>query len=444
LEHEIHQVTPAKHKHLDKLFQHHEREILQVVGSKVTGPRCIFAKKFAQMRTVAEEEAYGTVYMTADKHVQFQVCLSNAEIEATTWSTTDTDRVVNQLEREISSNSLNDQMWFGKDFSIRLVEFEALWQAIGVQELRKTIEQRVIHFGYPQMHLVSHVSESIRRMGSSDNFTTDISERLHIGNMKEVYRSTNKVNYIQQMLKHNDCCTGLDNTEETLSYLALLGWYDIGSVKVFNQVSAADKWRNMRRAHPLRLHHCLNEPFFHNVSQQVHNSREPHIRGVCRGIRLTSLRDASVDSGIPNFGQLFRTQIDDDWAHEVSGLVLGYDQNILMDSVFIKPPNGLLYYHQPFPCPTSVERLGLDCKVEYTDANQGIMPESHNILVQHTVSDLDNTFRGRVPSFPVLYFHWTPPNQSLQFQKRLLTGKSISTFSKRCQKTQQWILRPQP
>jgi len=29
------------------------------------------------------------------------------------------------------------------------------------------------------------------------------------------------------MLNHNDRCTGLDYMEETLSYLAIQGWYDI-------------------------------------------------------------------------------------------------------------------------------------------------------------------------------------------------------------------------
>jgi len=81
--------------------------------------------------------------------------------------------------------------------------------------------------------------------------------------------------------------------------------------------------------------------------------------------------------------------------------VLGYDQNVLIDSVFIKLQNGLLYYHQPFHCPASVERLGHDCKVDYTDADLGIMLESHNVWVQYTDSDLDNTFQGRGPSFPV-------------------------------------------
>ena len=132
MEREIHQVTPAKRKLFDKLFQHHERQLLQEVGTKASGPRSIFAKKLAEMKTAAEEEAYGAVNMTADKRVQFQVCLSDGEIEATTWSIADTDRVVNQLEREIYGITLKAPMRFRKEFSICLVEFEAWWQAIGV------------------------------------------------------------------------------------------------------------------------------------------------------------------------------------------------------------------------------------------------------------------------------------------------------------------------
>jgi len=443
LEREIHQMTPVKCKLFNKLFQHHERQLLQEVRTKATGPRSTFPKKLAQMKTAAEEEVYGAVNMTADKREEFQVHLSNAETEATTWSIANTDSIVSRLEREIYGITSNEQMRFKKEFTIRLIEFEAWWQAIGVQELRKTIEQRVVHFGYPKMHLVSHISESIRRMGSGDNFTTDISERLPIGNVKEAYRSSNKVNCTRQMLKHNDRSTGLDYMEETLPYLALQGWYDIDSAKIVNLLSPADKRRDTRRAHLLRLQHCQDEPLFRPASPQVLHLRETHVRGVCRSIKFNSLRDASEDFRISNFAQLFRAQIEEDWGPEVSGLVLGYDQNVLLDSIFIKLQNGLSYYHQPFHCPTSVERLELDCKVEYTDANQGIMPESHNIWVHYTDSDLDNTFQGRVPSVPVLYFSWTPPNQILQCQERLPTGKVISTLSKRCKKTQQWILRRQ-
>jgi len=139
LEREIHHVTPAKRKLFDKLFQHHERQLLQKVRNKAIGPRSIFAEKLAQMKTSTEEEPYGAVNMSANKRVQFQVCLSEAEIEATIRRIADMDRVVNQLKRENYGITSKDQMQFTKEFSIHLVEFEAWWLAIGVQELRKTI-----------------------------------------------------------------------------------------------------------------------------------------------------------------------------------------------------------------------------------------------------------------------------------------------------------------
>jgi len=209
------------------------------------------------------------------------------------------------------------------------------------------------------MHLVSNMSESIRRMGSGDNFTTDISERLHIANVKETYRSSNNVNYIRQMLKYNDRCTGLDYMEETLSYLALEGWYDVHSAKVFNPLSATDQRRSTCRAHLLYLQSIQDKPIIRPVSQQVYHLRETHVRGVCRSIKLTSLRYASDDFGISNFGQLFRAPIEEDWGPKVCGLMLGYDQNVLIDSIIIKHQNGLLNYCQPFHNPTSVEHLGL-------------------------------------------------------------------------------------
>jgi hypothetical protein len=53
------------------------------------------------MNIAAEEEAYRAVNMTANKHWQFQVCLSDADIEATTWKIADMDHIVNYLEIEI-------------------------------------------------------------------------------------------------------------------------------------------------------------------------------------------------------------------------------------------------------------------------------------------------------------------------------------------------------
>jgi len=46
--------------------------------------------------------------MTANKLLQFQIRLSGAEMEATTWKLADMQCITNQLEREIYGNSLNE------------------------------------------------------------------------------------------------------------------------------------------------------------------------------------------------------------------------------------------------------------------------------------------------------------------------------------------------
>jgi len=125
------------------------RQLLQEVGTKATCPRSTFAKKLAQMKTAAEEKVYEAANMTTDKHVEYLVCLSHAETEATTWSIADLDSFANPLERDIYGITLNQQIPFKKELSIRLIKFETRWKTIAVHELRKTIDQCVIHFGYP-------------------------------------------------------------------------------------------------------------------------------------------------------------------------------------------------------------------------------------------------------------------------------------------------------
>jgi hypothetical protein len=121
LEREIHQVAPAARKLFNKLFQCHERQLLHEVGTKATGPRSKLAKKLALKEIAAEDEAYGAANMTANKRLQFQICLSDAETEATTCSLADTECVTNQLEREIYSITSNEQKRFKTEFSIRMI-----------------------------------------------------------------------------------------------------------------------------------------------------------------------------------------------------------------------------------------------------------------------------------------------------------------------------------
>jgi hypothetical protein len=118
------------------------------------------------------------------------------------------------------------------------------------------------------MHHGSHISEWNWWLSSGDIFTIDNSEQLHIGNVTEAYGSTNKLNYIYQMIQHNDQCTGFDYREETLFQLALQGCQDIDSAKVFNLLCTTDKRRNTHWAHLFHVQHCQDEPSICPASQQ--------------------------------------------------------------------------------------------------------------------------------------------------------------------------------
>jgi len=145
-------------------------------------------------------------------------------------------------------------------------------------------------------------------MDCGDNFTSNILEQLHMANMKEAYQSTNKVNYVLQMLKHNNHRTRHDYIKKTLSCFALQVYCDTNFANDFNLLSITDKSYSTYRANLFSLEHYQNEPFFHSVSQQLYHFREMHVTRVCQSIKLTSLRDTSVDFRISILGQLFHTQ----------------------------------------------------------------------------------------------------------------------------------------
>ena len=134
-------------------------------------------------------------------------------------------------------------------------------------------------------------------------------------------------------------------------------------------------------------------------------------------MQLISLKDASVDFTILDIEQWFNVPLEVIWAHSYGEQVLGYDQNILRDGILITLQNVLLYYSSPCHCPIFVECLEVDCKIEYTNAIQGIQPECCNIWVQWAQWEenlLNNTVQGQISTLQVLYFSWTPPNQILQ------------------------------
>ncbi|KAI0690834.1 hypothetical protein BC835DRAFT_1280189 [Cytidiella melzeri] len=56
-------------------------------------------------------------------------------------------------------------------------------------------------FNLPKLHFVLHYSQSIRLFGTTDNFNTEYTERLHIDFTKDAYRATNRKDEFTQMTK---------------------------------------------------------------------------------------------------------------------------------------------------------------------------------------------------------------------------------------------------
>jgi hypothetical protein len=55
------------------------------------------------------------------------------------------------------------------------------------------------HFNIPKLHSMQHYVAAIISRGSADGFSTESPKRLHIDFAKNVYRATNRKNYIKQM-----------------------------------------------------------------------------------------------------------------------------------------------------------------------------------------------------------------------------------------------------
>jgi len=92
-----------------------------------------------------------------------------------------------------------------KNFETKWAAMEAKgseegWSRAQMKVEKEKLETAIYHFQFPKMHMLGHVSNSIRRMASRDNLSTDISEFLHIENVKEAYSASNRVQYEDHMV----------------------------------------------------------------------------------------------------------------------------------------------------------------------------------------------------------------------------------------------------
>ena len=79
------------------------------------------------------------------------------------------------------------------------------------------------HFNIPKFHFMSHYVELIKYFGTTDNFNTQYTERLHIDLAKDAYAATNHKDEYEQMT------TWLDRRERILRHEQYIKWRRTGA-----------------------------------------------------------------------------------------------------------------------------------------------------------------------------------------------------------------------
>ena len=95
-----------------------------------------------------------------------------------------------------------------QDYLIQFHDNKAIFFDLGVRQ----------QFNLPKLHSLTHYASSIRLFGTTDNYNTEQSERLHIDFAKNAYRATNHKNEIAQMTKW------LERREKLYHFAEFVNW----------------------------------------------------------------------------------------------------------------------------------------------------------------------------------------------------------------------------
>jgi hypothetical protein len=76
------------------------------------------------------------------------------------------------------------------------------------------------HFNFPKLHSCLHYASSINMFGTTDNYDTQYTERLHIDLTKNAYKSTNAKNEVPQMTRW------LERREQILRHEEYIRWHE--------------------------------------------------------------------------------------------------------------------------------------------------------------------------------------------------------------------------
>jgi hypothetical protein len=158
------------------------------------------------------------------------------------------------------------------------------------------------HFNIPKFHFSSHYVDLIKLYGTTDNFNTEYTERLHIDLAKDAYAATNHKDEFSQMT------TWLERREKIYRHDYLVQWRLVGSPPI---VAAPREWLPPGIELDRKLH-MSTSPSVHRVSLEALETEygAEHFRAALRRYVVLSnsphLTTAQVERGLWNIHFHFR------------------------------------------------------------------------------------------------------------------------------------------
>lgn len=141
------------------------------------------------------------------------------------------------------------------------------------------------HFNIPKFHSLQHYARSIKLFGTTDNFNTEATERLHIDFAKDAYRATNHKEEFQQMTKW------LERKEKVVRHANFVMWRRRSAPRT-HQISAiqASHWRPPTLTRPLQLrmaiHPSRKSVSLDEITSPLHYNAQSFVPALTRFVAL--------------------------------------------------------------------------------------------------------------------------------------------------------------
>jgi hypothetical protein len=208
-------VTPdILHQLLQGMIKHLIKWLIKIYGSAAIDSRCkaippnhkisLFTKGIATLSRVSGQE-----------HKRMCAILLGLIIDLPLPGGLNSSRLIKAVRALLDflylaqfSSHTNETIRHLQDSLAAFHDNKAIFIDLGVRE----------QFNIPKLHSLSHYVSSIRQFGTTDNYNTEQSERLHIDMAKDAYRATNHKDEYSQMT------IWLERREKVEEHVAFINW----------------------------------------------------------------------------------------------------------------------------------------------------------------------------------------------------------------------------